>query len=181
MLAVDEALQSAAAASLSEPVVSKLAVGVNIKLKGVDISDCDVLVIEGHVEATVHSKAMEIAMPGTLRGTAAALRIGHFAEIYHGEFSGDLTRARLPRLRSPRRAMSRSIRCRAHRRWGRGGEMATSSGWTIAEEALDLQRAAHPLPRRFATPGPVNTIGFPQVAGADGVNSRGACTLLAPR
>jgi cytoskeletal protein CcmA (bactofilin family) len=85
LLAVDEALQSAAA-SLSEPVVSKLAVGVNVKLKGVDISDCDVLVIEGHVEATVHSKAMEIAMPGTLRGTA----IIDVAEIY-GEFSGDLT------------------------------------------------------------------------------------------
>ena len=66
--------------------VSKLAVGVNIKLKGVDISDCDVLVIEGHVEATVHSKAMEIAMPGTLKGTA----IIDVAEI-HGEFSGDLT------------------------------------------------------------------------------------------
>ena len=96
MLAVDEALQSAAAARLSEPVVSKLAVGVNIKLKGVDISDCDVLVIEGHVEATVHSKAMEIAMPGTLRGTA----IIDVAEIY-GEFSGDLRRARASSSTAP--------------------------------------------------------------------------------
>lgn len=65
---------------------SRLSVGVNIKLKGVEISDCDILVIEGHVEATVHSKAMEIAKPGTLQGTALI----DVAEI-HGEFSGELT------------------------------------------------------------------------------------------
>ncbi|MFO1312752.1 MAG: polymer-forming cytoskeletal protein [Burkholderiales bacterium] len=65
---------------------SKLFVGVNIKLKGVEITDCDVLVIEGQVEATVHSKAMEIARPGTLKGTAVI----EVAEI-HGEFVGELT------------------------------------------------------------------------------------------
>jgi len=86
LLSVEAALQEVPALPLTESRVSKLAVGVNIKLKGVDISDCDVLVIEGHVEATVHSKAMEIAMPGTLKGTA----IIDVAEI-HGEFSGDLT------------------------------------------------------------------------------------------
>lgn len=65
---------------------SKLFVGVNIKLKGVEVSDCDVLVIEGHVEATVHSKAMQIAKPGTLHGTALI----DVAEVL-GEFSGELT------------------------------------------------------------------------------------------
>ncbi|MFO1304990.1 MAG: polymer-forming cytoskeletal protein [Burkholderiales bacterium] len=65
---------------------SKLFVGVNIKLKGVEITDCDALVIEGQVEATVHSKAMEIARPGTLKGTAQI----EVAEI-HGEFVGELT------------------------------------------------------------------------------------------
>lgn len=65
---------------------SKLHVGVNIKLKGVEISDCDGLIIEGHVEATVNSKAMEIAKPGTLKGTALI----DIAEI-HGEFTGELT------------------------------------------------------------------------------------------
>ncbi len=70
----------------AEPPGSKLHVGVNIKLKGVDISDCDVLVIEGSVEATVHSKAMQIAPPGTLKGTALI----DVAEI-HGEFAGELT------------------------------------------------------------------------------------------
>lgn len=65
---------------------SKLFVGVNIQLKGVEICDCDVLVIEGHVEATVHSKAMEIAKPGTLKGNADV----DVAEI-HGDFVGELT------------------------------------------------------------------------------------------
>jgi cytoskeletal protein CcmA (bactofilin family) len=69
-----------------EPGTSKLFIGVNIKLKGVEISDCDVLVIEGQVEATVHSKAMQIDQPGTLTGTALI----DVAEI-RGEFSGELT------------------------------------------------------------------------------------------
>jgi cytoskeletal protein CcmA (bactofilin family) len=65
---------------------SRLFIGVNIKLKGVEISDCDVLVIEGHVEATAHSKVMQIDKPGTLKGTALI----DVAEI-HGDFSGELT------------------------------------------------------------------------------------------
>jgi cytoskeletal protein CcmA (bactofilin family) len=65
---------------------SRLFIGVNIKLKGVEISDCDVLVIEGHVEATVHSKVMQIDKPGTLKGTALI----DVVEI-HGDFSGELT------------------------------------------------------------------------------------------
>ena len=90
----DDVTQMAATAHASaipaprpaEPSGSKLFVGVNIKLKGVEISDCDVLVIEGHVEATVHSQVMQIAKPGTLKGTALI----DVAEI-HGEFSGELT------------------------------------------------------------------------------------------
>ncbi|MET0733718.1 MAG: polymer-forming cytoskeletal protein, partial [Casimicrobiaceae bacterium] len=65
---------------------SKLCVGPKIKLKGVEISDCDVLVVEGEVEATVNSKAMQIAKPGTLKGHVAI----DIAEIF-GEFSGELT------------------------------------------------------------------------------------------
>ncbi len=81
----------APAADAAVPVLtdvpgSKLFIGVNIKLKGVEISDCDVLVIEGQVDATVHSKLMQIARPGTLHGTALI----DVAEI-HGEFAGELT------------------------------------------------------------------------------------------
>ena len=72
--------------ALNDAPGSKLFIGVNIKLKGVEISDCDVLVIEGQVDATVHSKLMQIASPGTLHGTALI----DVAEI-HGEFAGELT------------------------------------------------------------------------------------------
>jgi cytoskeletal protein CcmA (bactofilin family) len=77
---------TAAPAPAAQPPASRLFVGVNIKLKGVEISDCDLLVIEGHVEATVHSKEMEISPPGTLHGTAQI----DVAEV-HGEFTGELT------------------------------------------------------------------------------------------
>jgi cytoskeletal protein CcmA (bactofilin family) len=69
----------------SDAPESRLYVGVNIKLKGVEICDCDALVVEGHVEATVHSKALEIAKPGTLKGNVDV----DVAEI-HGEFMGEL-------------------------------------------------------------------------------------------
>ena len=85
-LPMDVAVSPPTTAHKAEPPGSKLFVGINIKLRGVEISDCDALVIEGHVEATVHSKAMEIAKPGMLKGTALI----DVAEI-HGEFLGELT------------------------------------------------------------------------------------------
>jgi cytoskeletal protein CcmA (bactofilin family) len=77
---------SSGVALAAEAGGSKLFIGVNIKLKGVEVSDCDVLVIEGQVEATVRSKEMQIDQPGTLTGTALI----DVAEI-RGEFSGELT------------------------------------------------------------------------------------------
>ena len=85
-LSTDVSAPPATTSQKVEPPGSKLFVGINIKLRGVEISDCDALVIEGHVEATVHSKAMEIAKPGMLKGTALI----DVAEI-HGEFLGELT------------------------------------------------------------------------------------------
>lgn len=66
--------------------VSKLFVGPGIRLEGVAVTQCELVVIEGHVEATIDSAAMEIAPPGTLSGIA---RIA-VADI-HGEFTGELT------------------------------------------------------------------------------------------
>ncbi len=80
------ATASAPAAATGTSGGSILSVGANIKLKGVEISDCDSMVIEGQVEATIHSKGMQIAKPGTLKGTALI----DVAEI-HGEFEGELT------------------------------------------------------------------------------------------
>lgn len=65
---------------------SKLTVGPNIKLKGVEITDCDTLVVEGMVEATMDSRVIQIAESGAFKGSAEI----DIAEI-HGEFSGTLT------------------------------------------------------------------------------------------
>jgi len=65
---------------------SRLIVGRNVKLKGVEISDCEMVVVEGQVEASVVSKGMQIAKPGTLKGTAVI----DVAEI-DGDFTGELT------------------------------------------------------------------------------------------
>ncbi len=65
---------------------SKLTVGPNIKLKGVEITDCDTLFVEGTVEATMDSRLMQIAEGGAFKGTACI----DIAEI-HGSFDGDLT------------------------------------------------------------------------------------------
>ena len=65
---------------------SKLIVGPNIKLKGVEITDCDTLVVEGFVEATMDSRVIQIAERGAFKGSAEI----DIAEI-RGEFDGDLT------------------------------------------------------------------------------------------
>jgi cytoskeletal protein CcmA (bactofilin family) len=65
---------------------SKLIVGPNIKLKGVEITDCDTLFVEGLVEATMDARLMEIAEPGAFKGSAEI----DLAEI-RGHFDGDLT------------------------------------------------------------------------------------------
>ncbi len=69
-----------------QPMGSQLIVGPNIKMKGVEIADCDTLVVEGHVEATMDSRVIDISASGTFSGTASIDN----AEI-HGGFSGELT------------------------------------------------------------------------------------------
>ncbi len=65
---------------------SKLTVGPNIKLKGVEITDCDTLVVEGLVEATMDSRVIQIAEQGAFKGSAEI----DIAEI-RGVFEGNLT------------------------------------------------------------------------------------------
>ncbi|HSV60646.1 MAG TPA: polymer-forming cytoskeletal protein [Variovorax sp.] len=65
---------------------AKLTVGPNIKLKGVEITDCDTLVVEGLVEATMDSRVMQIAETGAFKGSAGI----DIAEI-RGIFEGNLT------------------------------------------------------------------------------------------
>lgn len=74
------------ASGSTNEVGSKLIVGPNIKLKGVEITDCDTLVVEGFVEATMDSRVIQIAERGAFKGSAEI----DIAEI-RGEFDGELT------------------------------------------------------------------------------------------
>jgi len=65
---------------------AKLIVGPNIKLKGVEITDCDTLVVEGMVEATMDSRVIQIAEQGAFKGSAEI----DIAEV-RGSFDGNLT------------------------------------------------------------------------------------------
>ena len=65
---------------------AKLTVGPNIKLKGVEITDCDTLVVEGTVEATMNSRVIQIAEQGAFKGSAEI----DIAEV-RGVFDGNLT------------------------------------------------------------------------------------------
>jgi cytoskeletal protein CcmA (bactofilin family) len=80
------AAPAAAAANTAKEGESKLTVGPNIKLKGVEITDCDTLVVEGSVEATMDSRLMQIAERGSFQGSAEI----DIAEI-RGQFEGNLT------------------------------------------------------------------------------------------
>jgi cytoskeletal protein CcmA (bactofilin family) len=71
---------------IDERKESKLVVGPDIKLKGVEISDCDTLVVEGRVEATLDSRILEISENGVFQGTIAVDQ----AEI-RGRFEGEIT------------------------------------------------------------------------------------------
>lgn len=65
---------------------SRLIVGRDIKLKGVEITDCDTLVVEGTVEASMDSRVVQIAEHGVFNGTVSI----DIAEI-RGRFEGELT------------------------------------------------------------------------------------------
>ena len=73
-------------ASSEEGPGSKLIVGPDIKLKGVEITDCDTLVVEGRVEASMDSRVIKIAEHGVFSGTVGI----DVAEI-RGRFEGELT------------------------------------------------------------------------------------------
>ena len=66
--------------------VSRLIVGPDIKLKGAEITDCDTLVVEGRVEASVDSRVIQIAENGVFVG-----KVGIDVAEIRGRFEGELT------------------------------------------------------------------------------------------
>jgi cytoskeletal protein CcmA (bactofilin family) len=65
---------------------AKLVVGPDIKMKGVEVNDCDTLQVEGRIEATLDARELQIAEKGVFSGTVAVDN----AEI-HGRLEGELT------------------------------------------------------------------------------------------
>ena len=129
---------------------SRLSIGPNINLKGVEISNCDVLLIEGNVDATITSKVMEIAKPGRFSGTAVI----DIAEI-HGDFSGELT-ARTKLVVHGTGRVTGTIRY---------GKLVVAEGGTLTGELKQLEASsdstsastpgtAAPLPRPLLNPQP---------------------------
>jgi cytoskeletal protein CcmA (bactofilin family) len=72
-------------ATTNEQNVSKLIVGPDIKLRGAEITDCDTLVVEGRVEASMDSRVIQIAEHGVFVGKVQI----DVAEI-RGRFEGEL-------------------------------------------------------------------------------------------
>ncbi|MBB5193612.1 cytoskeletal protein CcmA (bactofilin family) [Silvimonas terrae] len=65
---------------------NRLIVGPDVKLRGAEILDCDTLVVEGRVEATMDSRVIRIAEGGSFSGKVSI----DVAEV-HGTFDGELT------------------------------------------------------------------------------------------
>ncbi|MCU0811331.1 MAG: polymer-forming cytoskeletal protein [Thiobacillaceae bacterium] len=73
--------------SINESMIgARLLVGHDVKLKGAEILDCDTLVVEGRVEATMDSRVMRVAENGAFVGKVSI----DIAEI-DGTFEGELT------------------------------------------------------------------------------------------
>lgn len=84
--AVSTASDSKATTATQDAVGSRLIVGPDVKLKGAEIQDCDTLVVEGRVEATMDSRVIQIAEQGAFSG-----KVGIDVAEIHGNFDGELT------------------------------------------------------------------------------------------
>lgn len=65
---------------------SMLIVGPDIKLKGSEITDCDTLIVEGRVEASINSRVIQIDENGVFIG-----KVGIDVAEIRGRFEGELT------------------------------------------------------------------------------------------
>jgi cytoskeletal protein CcmA (bactofilin family) len=64
----------------------RLIVGPDIKLKGAEITDCDTLLVEGRVEASMDARVMQVAESGSFLGT-----VGVDVVEINGRFEGEMT------------------------------------------------------------------------------------------
>lgn len=85
--ALSQSASSAATGNeAGQDVGNRLIVGPDVKLKGAQILDCEMLIVEGRVEATMDSRVIRIAETGAFAGTVGI----DVAEVW-GRFDGELT------------------------------------------------------------------------------------------
>ena len=90
------ATQAPQPANATEPTAestlgARLIVGPDVKLKGAEILDCDTLVVEGRVEATMDSRVIRIADQGSFAGKVSGkIRYGKLVIDEGGELCGDI-------------------------------------------------------------------------------------------
>ena len=65
---------------------SQLVVGAGIKMTGVEVTDCDTLIVDGHLEASLDSRLVHVGETGVLSGNASM----DVAEIW-GQLEGEFT------------------------------------------------------------------------------------------
>ena len=109
---------------------SRLIVGPDIKLKGVEITDCDTLVVEGRVEASMDSRVVQIAEAGVFSGTVSI----DVAEI-RGRFEGELTARKQLVIYSTGRVSGRI----------RYGKIRIEEGGEVSGEVSTLAGGAPPV------------------------------------
>jgi cytoskeletal protein CcmA (bactofilin family) len=124
---------------------SKLIVGPDIKLKGAEITDCDTLVVEGRVEASMDSRAIQISEHGVFVGKAGI----DVAEI-RGRFEGELTARKQLVIRATGRVSGKV-------RYGKvaieeGGEISGDIAALPETQGSGVARATSPGRSPAATP-----------------------------
>jgi cytoskeletal protein CcmA (bactofilin family) len=138
---------------VEEPAGSRLIVGPDIKLKGVEITDCDTLVVEGRVEASMDSRVVQIAENGVFSGTVSI----DVAEI-RGTFEGELTARKQLVIYSTGRVSGRI----------RYGKIRIEEGGEISGEVSTLSSATassrQPQPAAAAAPAPAVETEFTPIA-----------------
>src|ERR1700704_2707330 len=146
---------------------SKLIVGPDIKLKGAEITDCDTLVVEGRVEASMDSRAIQISEHGVFVGKAGI----DVAEI-RGRFEGELTARKQLVIRATGRVSGKV----------RYGKVAIEEGGEISGDIAALQEAqGSGVARAGRSPAAAPTVPVPAQAqtGVQALPSKPAWTAQA--
>jgi cytoskeletal protein CcmA (bactofilin family) len=139
--------------------VSKLIVGPDIKLKGAEITDCDTLVVEGRVEASMDSRVIQISEHGVFVG-----KVGIDVAEIRGRFEGELTARKQLVIRATGRVSGKI-------RYGRvaveeGGELSGDIAALAAAKGAGAARAAGSDSDRSAVPAGTAAVQAPAQAGS---------------